>query len=88
MEDLFLSLEKDPRYQAIIETVPESDRKEIVNNIEQLAKTINKFCIDFDELLQTEEGQDKFMNTVGGAINRRAFYGNNGVTEIPWPEKN
>ena len=28
------------------------------------------------------------MEAMGSAINRRAFYDNNGVTEIPWPEKN
>ena len=87
-EDLLLEIEKDPYYKELIELVPEEDRKELITNIEQMSQALNLLCSEFDELLSTGKGQHDFLNTVGSAINRRAFHDNEGVTEIPWPEKN
>lgn len=88
MEDLLLTIEKNKFYQDLIKSIPEDNRAEFVNEVTKLASLMTNVCHSLDELLQTEEGPDKFLEAVGSAINRRAFKDNNGVTEIPWPEKN
>ena len=88
MEDLLLILEKDKLYQDLLKTLSKEEQKEFVLEVEKMAANMNKICDSFDNLMQQDDGPDKFMKVVGNAINRRSFYGNNGVTEIPWPEKN
>jgi len=87
MEDILLRLDKDPRYRKLLASIDANDKDDFVKSVEDLGSIMNLICASFDDLLATEEGQDKFLNEVGGAINRRSFYNNNGVTEIPWPEK-
>ena len=87
-QDLLLEMENDPFYKELIASVPKEDRGELVTAIEKMTQDFNDICHAFDELLSTGKGQHDFLNSVGAAINRRDFYGNNGVTEIPWPEKN
>ena len=88
MKDLRLTLEKNKFYQDLVKSLPEEDRAQFIDDISQMATMLNEMCNNFDDLMQTESGPDKFMEALGSAINRRAFHDNNGVTEIPWPEKN
>jgi hypothetical protein len=88
MEDLLLTVEKNKFYQELVTSIPEADRAKFIEEVAQMAKIMTGICDSFDDIMQSEEGPDKFMEAMGSAINRRAFYDNNGVTEIPWPEKN
>ena len=87
MKDLLLEVEKNKFYQELLSSIPEKDRKQFMKDVSEMASVINSLCSDFDMLMQDENGPDKFLNALGSAINRRAFQDNNGVTEIPWPEK-
>ncbi len=88
MEDILLTVEKNKFYQELLNSVPEEHRAQFLDEVTQMAQAMNAICKSFDDFMQTEDGPDKFLEVVGSAINRRAFQGNNGVTEIPWPEKN
>ena len=87
MKDLLLTIEKNKFYQELLASVPDESKEQFVAEVSQMAQTMNALCESFDNFMETEEGPDKFLEIVGGAINRRAFRDNNGVTEIPWPEK-
>tara|TARA_Y100000592_G_C5299578_1_gene234828 strand:+ start:62 stop:328 length:267 start_codon:yes stop_codon:yes gene_type:complete len=87
MKDLLLEVEKNPFYQELLASVPKENREQFIKEVAEMAKAIDGLCSDFDVLMNSEGGPDKFLSALGSAINRRSFYGNNGVTEIPWPEK-
>tara|TARA_R110001583_G_scaffold149166_1_gene301082 strand:- start:7342 stop:7608 length:267 start_codon:yes stop_codon:yes gene_type:complete len=88
MQDLLLTLEKNKFYQELVASLAEEDKAQFMTDVSQMAKMLNELCNDFDDLMNKEEGTNKFMEALGSAINRRAFHDNNGVTEVPWPEKN
>lgn len=87
MEDLLLTIEKNKFYQELLASVPDESKEKFVAEVTQMAHVMNTLCKSFDDFMKTEEGPDKFLEVMGSAINRRAFQDNNGVTEIPWPEK-
>ena len=87
MQDLLLMLEKDEFYKELLASIPEDQQREFVLEIEKMASSLNQICSDFESFMQQEGAADQFVDIVGSAINRGTFSGNNGVTEIPWPEK-
>ena len=86
-KDLLLTVEKSKLYQDLIESIQKKDRPQFMKEVSEMAIVIDSLCVDFDELMQSNDGPDKFLKAMGSAINRRAFHDNNGVTEFPWPEK-
>jgi len=87
MSKLLSDVERDPLYQWALDRLDHEDQKLVAEETEKIVAGFNDALIEFEKLLKSPGGHDRFLEAVKKSLDRGDFQDNDGVSPLLWPEK-